>query len=49
MKLKRLQKTRRHGGVVIRSRHEQQRPEKLRRRQPTTVYDGRPVMMMMTL
>jgi len=32
--------------AVVRSRHEQQRPEKLGRRQSTTVYDGRSVMMM---
>ena len=28
-------------GVVVRSRHVQRRPEKLDRRQSTTVYDGR--------
>jgi len=32
--------------VVVGSRHEQRRPEKLGRRQSTTVYDGRSVMMM---
>jgi len=34
-------------GAVVRSRHEgQRRPEELGRRQSTTVYDGRSVMMM---
>jgi len=33
-------------GVVVRSRHKQQRPEKLGRRQSITVYDGRSVMTM---
>ena len=32
--------------VIVRSRHEQQRLEKLGRRQSTTVYDGRSVMTM---
>jgi len=32
--------------VEVRSRHGQQRPEKLGRRQSTTVYYGRPVMTM---